>query len=92
MAVGIRADAVVFLAHRVYAVPSSEGGVVLACAVVVGVQSVHHVEFISVVAVGLSELYSYTQTHRIKHYLNFRDTRDVLQRTHFVELFIITVR
>ncbi len=47
--VGIRAHAVVFLAQRVHAVPAAEDRVVLACAVVVGVQAVHHVEFLSVV-------------------------------------------
>lgn len=44
---------VVFLAHGIHGSEAHDGGVVMAGAVVVPVQAVHHVEFLAVVLVGL---------------------------------------
>ena len=48
-AIRIRTHAVVFLAQRIHPVPPCGDGVVLPCAVVVGTQPVHLVQFLSVV-------------------------------------------
>ena len=52
-AIRIRADVVVLLAQRVHPVPARGDGVVLPCAVVVGVQAVHLVQFLAVVPLRL---------------------------------------
>ena len=56
MTIHIRAKAIVLLAQRVHPVPPSEDGVILACSVVIGVQSVHAVQFLAVVLVRLKIL------------------------------------
>ena len=49
MAVCIRAHAVVLLAQRIHPVPACGDGIVLPCAVVVGVEAVHPVQFLAVI-------------------------------------------
>ena len=53
MTIMIRTDIVVLLAERIHSVPMCGDRVILPCAVVVGVQSVHPVELLAVVLVGL---------------------------------------
>ncbi len=49
----IGADAVVLLTQRIHPVPAGGDGIVLACAVVVGVQAVHAVVLLAAVPAGL---------------------------------------
>ena len=53
MTIMIRTDIVVLLAERIHSVPMCRDRIVLSCAVVVGIQSVHPVELLAVVLVGL---------------------------------------
>ena len=56
MTIRIRTNTIVLLAQRVHPVPPSKDGVILACTVVVGVQTMHQVQFLAVVLVGLDIL------------------------------------
>ena len=53
MAIHIWTYTIVLLAERIHPVPPAEDWVILPCAVVVGVQPVHLVEFLAVVLTGL---------------------------------------
>ena len=53
MTIRIRTDGIVFLTQWVYSVPSADKGVILPCAVVVGVQAMRGVELLTVVFVVL---------------------------------------
>jgi len=56
MTIMIRSNIGILLTHRVHPIPSAKYRVVLACSVIVGVQSVHQVQLLAVVFVRLDIL------------------------------------
>ena len=49
MTIRIRTDGIVFLTQWVYSVPSADKGIILSCAVVVGIQAMRGVKLLAVV-------------------------------------------